>query len=111
MNIIVALCFNALDLVTGFIAAVKSHDIQSSKLRDGLFKKVGFVICYILAWVLDRYGMQIGFSFAFSILPGVILYVVTTEIVSILENVCRMNPDIVPEKLKSLFHMEGGEHK
>lgn len=37
--VIIALIFNALDLVTGIISAVKSKDIKSAKLRDGLFKK------------------------------------------------------------------------
>ena len=45
--VIVALVFNGLDLVTGIITAVKNHEIQSSKLRDGLFKKVGFLLCYL----------------------------------------------------------------
>ena len=40
--VIIALIFNALDLVTGIISAVKSKDIKSAKLRDGLFKKVYF---------------------------------------------------------------------
>ena len=73
--IIVALVFNLLDLCTGIITAVKLKDIQSSKLRDGLFKKVGF------------------------------LYVCTTALVSILENICKINPDILPEKLMKLFHI------
>lgn len=103
--IIIALIFNALDLITGVITAVKNKDIQSAKLRDGLFKKIGFMLCYFVAWLVDTQGTRIGFQFGISILPIIILYVCTTELVSILENICNINPDILPEKLMELFHI------
>ena len=104
-TIIIALVFNALDLTTGIITAVKNKDIQSAKLRDGLFKKVGFLLCYFVAWLVDTQGARIGFQFGVSILPIIILYVCTTELVSILENICKINQDILPEKLMELFHI------
>lgn len=104
-TIIIALVFNALDLITGIITAVKNKDIQSAKLRDGLFKKVGFLLCYFVAWLVDTQGARIGFQIGVSILPIIILYVCTTELVSILENICKINQDIIPEKLMELFHI------
>lgn len=103
--IIIALVFNALDLITGVISALKNKDIQSAKLRDGLFKKVGFILCYFVAWLVDNEGALIGFKLGTPILPIIILYVCTTELVSILENICIINPDILPEKLMELFHI------
>ena len=103
--VIVALIFNALDLVTGLVSAIKSKDIQSSKLRDGLFKKVGFIFCYFVAWLVDTQGYVIGFQLGVTILPIIILYVCTTELVSILENISKINSDILPEKLMELFHI------
>lgn len=103
--VIVALIFNAMDLVTGLVSAIKSKDIQSSKLRDGLFKKVGFIFCYFVAWLVDTQGHVIGFQLGVTILPIIILYVCTTELVSILENISKINSDILPEKLMELFHI------
>lgn len=103
--IIIALIFNGLDLVTGIISAIKDKDIQSAKLRDGLFKKVGFMLCYFVAWLVDTEGELIGFKFGVEMLPIIILYVCTTELVSILENISKINPDILPEKLMELFHI------
>lgn len=103
--IIIALVFNALDLISGIITAVKNKCIQSSKLRDGLFKKVGFILCYFVAWLVDTQGARIGFQFGASILPIIILYVCTTELVSILENICKINQDLLPEKLMELFNI------
>lgn len=96
-------------MVTGVIAGVKNKNIQSSKLRDGLFKKVGFIFCYLLAWLIDTNGGTVGISIGVSLLPIIVLYVVLTEITSIIENICKINTDIVPEKLKELFHLTGGE--
>lgn len=103
-GIAVALVFNATDLVTGIISAVKAHDLQSSKLRDGIFKKVGFLICYFLALIIDIYGYEVGFNLNVDLLPVVLGFVCFTETISVIENLAKIT-DIVPEKLLSLFHI------
>lgn len=104
-SVICALVFNVLDILSGLIAAIKNKNLESGKLRDGLFKKVGFIFCYFMAWLLDAHGTEIGFSIGVSVLPIIILYVCTTEIVSITENISKINPDIVPEKLLEMLHI------
>lgn len=108
-QVLIALLFNVFDMISGLIAGFKNKDIQSSKLRDGLFKKLGFVACYVLAFVLDTYGAIIGLTIGIKILPAVVLYVVTTELVSITENIHKINPDLLPEKLIELFHIKKGD--
>lgn len=103
--ILIALLFNVIDLITGLLAALKNKDVQSNKLRDGLFKKVGFIICYFMAWLLDTQGANIGLNIGVAILPIIIVYVCLTELVSILENVSKLNPDLLPDKLMELFHI------
>lgn len=103
-GIAVALMFNATDLVTGIISAVKEHNLQSSKLRDGIFKKVGFLICYFLALMIDTYGYEVGFNLSVELLPVVLGFVCLTETVSVIENLAKIT-DIVPEKLLSLFYI------
>lgn len=103
--VIVALVFNGLDLITGIIYAVKEKDLKSSKLRDGLFKKIGFILCYTCAWLVDNFGYYIGFDITVQILPVVVGYACLTELVSILENISRINSDLLPEKLMELFNI------
>lgn len=103
-GIAVALVFNATDLVTGIISAIKGHDLQSSKLRDGIFKKVGFLICYFLALMIDLYGSEVGFNLNVELLPVVLGFICLTETISVIENLAKIT-DIVPEKLLSLFHI------
>lgn len=98
-----ACVFHLIDLTTGLIGAVKEKDVNSAKMRDGLFKKLGFIFCYILAFLIDTQGEAIGLHFDTHILPIIIIYAVTTEIVSIIENISRINPDLLPSKLQSIF--------
>lgn len=107
--VIIALVFNAMDIISGLISAIKNKDVSSSKLRDGLFKKVGFIMCYFMGWLVDTQGMKIGFHFSVEILPIIILYVCTTELVSIIENICKVNTDILPDKLLELFNLSNRE--
>lgn len=100
-----ALGFNLLDLLTGIVSAIKDKEIKSSSLRDGLFKKVGFMLCYAVGWGIDAYGYLVGFDPSVPILPVVVLYSCTTELVSILENISKINPDLLPDKLMDIFHV------
>lgn len=106
LSVSIALVFNAIDIVTGLVKALKDKNLKSAKLRDGLFKKCGFLICYFVAWILDMYGATIGFDIPVAILPFIVFYVCSTELVSILENVCKINPDIIPEKLFEMFNLK-----
>lgn len=109
VSVLVALGIHFLDLLTGLIGGFKEHNVQSSKMRDGLFKKLGFILCYALTYLIDTYGALVGFSLNFDILPVVIAYAAGTEVVSIIENIHRINPDLLPDKLMGLFNI-GGEN-
>lgn len=109
--ILVALVFNGLDLITGIVGAIKDGEqIKSSKLRDGLFKKVGFVFCYALGVLINYAENLLTLPFGVDLVPVICTYAVITEVVSIIENISKINPDILPEKLKTLIgYSERGE--
>lgn len=107
----IGLVFNALDIISGIVKAWKNHEIVSSKLRDGIFKKSGFIMLYALGYLVDNYGLYIGFSFDFSLLKFIMLTVVITEIVSILENLDDLTGEhtIITDVLNKLHISKGGE--
>lgn len=108
--ILVALVFNGLDLITGIVGTIKNGEqIKSSKLRDGLFKKVGFVFCYALGVLINYAGNLLTLPFGVDLVPVICTYTVITEVVSIIENISKINPDILPDKLKELIGYKGGE--
>lgn len=106
LPILIALIFHAMDFITGLIQAFKNKELQSSKMRDGLFKKIGYLCCYALAYLLDYHGKTVGIELGVNILPVIIAYAVLTECISIIENISKINPDLLPEKLLTLFHLD-----
>ncbi len=110
-QILFALAFNVLDLITGITYAAKEKKLTSSKLRDGLFKKVGFIFCYLLGFLIDSYGYLIGFNLGVKVLVGILLYSVLTEIVSIAENLCKISPQLKASKILSLLHVNNSNEK
>ena len=109
--VLIALVFNGLDLITGIVGALRDGEqIKSSKLRDGLFKKVGFIFCYTLGVLINYAENFLTLPFGVDLLPVICTYAIITEVVSIIENIAKINPDILPEKLKALIgYKEGGE--
>lgn len=108
--ILVALVFNGLDLVTGILGALRDGEqIKSSELRDGLFKKVGFIFCYALGIAINYAETFLSLPFGVDLVPIICTYAIVTEVVSIIENISKINPDILPDKLKELIGYNGGE--
>lgn len=108
--ILVALVFNGLDIVTGIVGAIRDGEqIKSSKLRDGLFKKVGFIFCYTLGVLINYAENMLTLPFGVDLVPVICTYAIITEVVSIIENISKINPDILPEKLKELIGYNGGK--
>lgn len=105
-GIAVALFFNFLDLLTGIVYAVKEKEIESVKLRNGIFKKSGFIFCYILGYMFDRYSVYFGVSVAYKVLPVILAYVLITELCSIIENIHKINSEILPQKLLQFFNVK-----
>lgn len=109
--ILVALVFNGLDLITGIVGALRGGEkIKSSRLRDGLFKKVGFIFCYALGIIINYAKNLLTLPFGVDLVPVICTYTIITEVVSIIENISKINPDLLPGKLKELIgYNEGGE--
>lgn len=108
--ILVALVFNGLDLITGIVGAIRNDEqIKSSKLRDGLFKKVGFIFCYALGIAINYAESYLTLPFGVDLVPVICTYAIITEVVSIVENISKINHDILPKKLKALIGYKDGE--
>lgn len=108
--ILVALIFNGMDLLTGIVGALRNGEqIKSNKLRDGLFKKVGFVFCYALGIAINYAETYLTLPFGVDLVPVICTYAIITEVVSIIENISKINSDILPEKLKELIEYKDGE--
>lgn len=100
----VAALLMLLDIGSGFVGAFRVGEVDSAKMRDGLWHKAGFCGLILLAAVyevaaawIDFEVASLGFGVAVPELPAVgavCVYIVVTELVSIIENLCVLNPDI-----------------
>lgn len=109
--ILVALIFNGMDLLTGIVGALRNGEqIKSNKLRDGLFKKVGFVFCYALGIAINYAETYLTLPFGVDLVPIICIYAITAEVVSICENISKINPNILPDKLKQLIGYKGVDY-
>lgn len=100
----VAAAMMLIDIATGFAGAAKRGVIDSGALREGLWHKAGFCGLLVLAAVyevavvwIDFEAARAGFAISMPEIPAVGImcaYIVLTEIVSVMENLCVLNPDI-----------------
>lgn len=92
-----------LDVMCGFAGAVKRHDVKSCKLRDGLWHKAGFVGLIALAYVIEYTAQFADLGFDVPTVFAVCVYVIVTEVVSVFENLCVLNPELVSSPLGRVF--------
>jgi toxin secretion/phage lysis holin len=101
--IVITFCFIALDIVTGILQALKNKTFSSSVLREGGFHKMSFIVFILLAILCDYGQKYIDLGFEIPLIKGVCAYIIFTEITSIIENACHLNPKIVPKKIQAFF--------
>lgn len=114
----------AIDVVTGFAGAVKTGTVISSKMREGLWHKAGFAGLIVTAFLLEYLcahipytGVEVAYiqdiCAALASIPLVLsacLWVIVTEAVSIMENLCTLNHDIAQSPIGRIFAaLEDGE--
>lgn len=90
-----ALAFMGMDVVTGLLQAVKNRDVNSTKFRDGLFKKTGTLAVMVFGWLIDYAQMYVDLGFSIPIAITLCIAVMVMESISILENIGTLNPDLV----------------
>jgi len=102
--IVLPLVLMVFDIITGYYNAWKNKEVSSSKMRDGLGKKLAEIV-YIGAGILV--------SKAFSIIAleyFISIYVIYMEIISIAEN-CEKLGIKMPEKIEEKLNNSNGGDK
>ena len=99
----------ALDVITGVAGAVKSGTVMSVKMRDGLWHKAGFCGLVAMAYLFEYGASLADLGVAIPATGAVCVWVIVTEAVSILENLCVLNPDIAASPLGKIFAARGDE--
>ena len=104
MAYVFTFAFICLDFVTGLIKAFKEKNYCSTIMRQGLYHKVGSILCVVFGTLVDQAQIYLDLGISLPITEGVCAYIVLMEIGSIIENVCKINPEIVPERFTQYFN-------
>ena len=87
--------FMLADIVSGFIKAWHDNDLQSKALRNGLFHKSAFLGLIGVAQLTELAADKMPeIELNVPIVGAICAYIVLTELVSVLENLRDINPDI-----------------
>ena len=99
----IALALMGLDILLGLAGAAKNKDVQSSKMREGLWHKAGSIGLIVLAYVLDVAVDHVDLGVIF---PGVVIvcaYIILMEVGSCLENLVVLNPELRNNPIMKVF--------
>lgn len=92
-----------LDVVTGCTYAILNNMLNSSKLREGGKHKAGELLALLfgvyLKWALKELNIDVDIDITY-LTCG---YVIVMECVSIIENICFLKPNVVPEKIRKIL--------
>ena len=87
-----------MDIITGYYNAWKRNEVSSSKMRDGLGKKLAELVYIVIAMLISfAFGIKAIFYF-------IGLYVIYMELVSIAENCQKLGiamPKVLADKLNN----------
>jgi phage-related holin len=99
--------FMLLDMGTGLVKAFKQKDYTSSIMREGLFHKCGSILCIVFGMLVDYAQLYIDLGASIPVALSICGYICLMEIGSIIENICQINPEILPDKIKCYFKKLG----
>lgn len=101
------LCFIVSDYLSGLIKAIKNKELDSTKMRLGLWHKAGYIGAMALG-----YGCQLAVNCDLlptsfnAVFGGVCVYVLITEAISIFENLCALSPELSNSPLAALLKLK-----
>lgn len=108
-----ALAFMVIDVFTGVLKAVKNKELNSTKAREGIYKKASFILFIAFGYLADYAMVYVDMGFNFPAAATICTLIIVTEAISILENLGQINPDLVKlvaPFLSALNKKEEGEH-
>lgn len=101
--IIVCCCFMVLDIVTGFVGAVVNNCVDSKKMKAGLWHKCGFMLAILFGILCEWASSFVDLGFSLPIQTAVCGFIICIEIVSNLENLCKISPELASKKFVKIF--------
>ncbi len=98
-----------MDIVCGVVGAARNRELCSSIMRDGMYNKFGEIMLLMIALIANEClamppfdGMGISPDIAYI----VAIYIAGMELLSIIENICKINPELPFAKILMMFNLD-----
>ncbi|OXN01123.1 phage holin family protein [Bifidobacterium vansinderenii] len=98
-----------MDYGTGIAKAAHAHDIDSGKMREGLWHKSAYVLVVVLAGVIEHGQHWVDLGYTLPLVIPACVYIILTETASILENLVQINPELAQSPVLDLFRRDDGK--
>ena len=108
MYLIIVLGFIVFDVVTGLIKAGYNGNYNSAVMRQGGFHKSMEVMAMAVAYFVEYAIVYINIGVDVPAVPAVTVYICIMELISILENICAVNPQMCALFKPYLDKLKGG---
>lgn len=108
--LIIVLVFILFDILTGIIKAIYKEGLNSTYLRQGLFHKLSEIIALIGSYGLEFAINYIELGIDIPVFKCVSGYIALMELISIIENLCEINPKLYKLFSPYLEKMKGSEN-
>lgn len=98
-----------MDIVCGTVAAMRNKELCSYIAREGMYNKIGEAMFLLIGIIANEVlGMPPFDSLGISpdIAYIVAAYIAWMELVSILENICKINPELPFAKILMMFNID-----
>ena len=83
-----------IDYISGVIAAAYNGELSSRRMKEGLLKKLVYILIMLTCYIVDFTNHKVSLGFTISLYIAVGVGIVLVEITSIFENCCKINPEI-----------------
>lgn len=109
--LILLLVLIILDFVSGTVGAVATDTYDSSKMRKGLLHMLSYVLAITLTLVIEEITKyyDLGYIYATALYSLVYVWIVITEVCSILENLVKINPALGDNSFMRIFANQAKE--
>lgn len=104
--IIITCCFIVFDIISGFVQAVANKEVNSTTMKQGLWHKCGFLLAICFGILCELAMLYADLGFTIPILNAVCMFINATELVSILENLAKLSPELANTKFMDIFRRD-----
>nr|DAL84345.1 MAG TPA: holin [Caudoviricetes sp.] len=98
-----------MDIVCGTVAAMRNKELSSSIAREGMYNKIGEAMFLLIGIIANKTLSMPPFD-SLGISPDiayiVAAYIAWMELVSIIENICKINPELPFAKILMMFNID-----